>query len=76
MPKKGEKWIYKLKPSTLTNYLRRRFGRKAFTGEGTIKVSYLRDLANKTGKIGKGITEKTRKRAQAALTLRKLKKKR
>lgn len=77
MPKKrrGPKWIWKLKAGTLTAYLKARFGRKAFTGRGTIKVNYLRDLANQAGRVGKGVTERTRKRAQAALNLRKLRKK-
>ena len=58
------KWIQKAikRPGALRSYVKRHYGSKGFTKRGTIKVSILRKLARKPGKVGK--------RARLALTLR------
>lgn len=63
----AKKWIQKVikKPGALKSYVKRKIGNRAFTSRGTIKVSILKKLAKKAGKIGN--------RARLALTLRKLK---
>jgi len=62
------RWIQKAikRKGALRAYVRRKYGNKGFTKRGTIKVSILRKLAHKPGKIGK--------RARLALTLRNLRK--
>jgi len=67
---KKEKWIQKtnMKKDALRNYVKRTYGKEGFTNRGTIKVSVLRELSSR-----KNVHEKTRKRAQLALNLRKVK---
>jgi len=69
---KKEKWIQKtnMKKDALRNYVKRTYGKEGFTNKGTIKVSLLRKLANDSR-----VSSVTRKRAQLALNLRKIKKK-
>lgn len=64
-----DKWMQKAvkKPEALTNYMKRRFGNEAFTKKGTIKVEYLRKVANDDR-----VKDTTRRRAQLALTFRKV----
>jgi len=64
-----KRWIQKAieHPGALTEYVKRRFGRRGFTRKGTIKVSILRKLAR-----DKKVSPTTRRRARLALTLRKL----
>jgi len=64
------RWIQKAikHPGALRAYVRRRFGRRGFTKRGTIKVSILRKLAKRKGRIGR--------RARLALTLRRLSRRR
>lgn len=66
--KKNRRWIQKAikKPGALRAYVKRRYGSKAFTKRGTIKLEILRKLAREKGTIGR--------RARLALTLRKLNK--
>jgi len=61
-------WIQKAikKPGALRAYMKRKYGSKAFTKKGTIKLEYLKKEAKRPGTIGK--------RARLALTLRKFKK--
>ncbi|MEM3629102.1 MAG: hypothetical protein QXE06_07000 [Candidatus Bathyarchaeia archaeon] len=61
-------WIQKAikRPGALRQYMKRKYGNKAFTSKGTIKVEYLQKEAKQKGTIGK--------RARLALTLRKLRK--
>jgi len=63
-----KKWIQHAvkKTGALRDYVQREIGNKGFTKRGTIKLSVLQKLAEKSGKIGQ--------RARCALTLRKLKK--
>ncbi len=66
-----DKWIQEAieKPGSLREYIRRKYGKRAFTSKGTIKVTYLRKLLR-----SKTVDEKTKRRARLALTLRKLRK--
>lgn len=66
--KKNRRWIQKAikKPGALRAYVKRKYGSKAFTKKGTIKLEILRKLAKEKGTIGR--------RARLALTLRKLNK--
>jgi len=74
-----KKWIQqaKLKKGALTDYcknnrsrLRKKYGEDPFTKHGTIRASTLRKMAK-----DKHLSLKTRKRANLALSLRKMKKK-
>ncbi|MCR6692289.1 MAG: hypothetical protein MRT15_07850 [archaeon YNP-LCB-003-016] len=64
--KKVEYWIQKAikNPGSLRRYVKKVYGSRGFTSRGTIKVSILKKLAKKPGKVGK--------RARLALTLRRL----
>ena len=55
-------------PGSLIRYVKRYYGSSGFTRRGTIKVSVLRELAERNDTIGR--------RARLALTLRKLRKRR
>lgn len=68
MPKRTEKWIQGAvtKPGALREYVQREYGEQGFDQHGRIKVSVLRELAEH------GPTERTRRRARLALTLRRL----
>ena len=70
---KGKRWIQKAvkHKGALRSYVKRRFGDKAFTKRGTIRVEVLKKLA-KDPKV----SETTRRRVRLALTLRKLRRKR
>jgi len=63
-----KKWIQHAvkKRDVLREYVRRHYGERGFTEQGTIKVEVLRELSRKKGKVGQ--------RARLALTLRKLRK--
>jgi len=69
-------WIQEAikKPRALTQYLKRRFGKKAFTKQGKISIKFLKSLLkkHKEGKIK--LTKKTLARIRLAITLRKLRK--
>ena len=62
------KWIHKAieKPGSLRKQMRQKYGSKAFTARGTIKVEYLEKAAKEKGKMGQ--------RARLAMTLRKIRK--
>ena len=62
----GRYWIQEAikKPGALKRQIRAKYGKRAFTKKGTIKVEFLRRAAKAGGKIGR--------RARLALTLRKL----
>ena len=62
----GDYWIQEAikHPGALRAYVKRKYGSRGFTKKGTIKVSILRKLAKKKGKVGR--------RARLALTLRRL----
>jgi len=68
-----EKWIQKAikKKGALRQYVKRKYGDKAFTRKGTIKVSILRKLLK-----DKSVSETTKRRVRLALTLRKLRRRR
>ena len=70
--KQDKKWIQGAikKEGSLREYIRKKYGNKAFTEQGTIRVSVLRELANDPE-----VSEKTRKRARLALALREIRKK-
>jgi len=70
---KDKKWIQKAikHPGALRRYVKRKYGDKAFTKRGTIRVEILRKLAKNPR-----VSETTRRRARLALTLRKLRKRR
>jgi len=70
--KRDKKWIQGAikKEGSLRDYIRRRYGDAGFTERGTIKISVLRRLAEDPE-----VSEKTRKRARLALTLREIRKK-
>jgi len=73
MGRRKKKWIQRAikKPGALQKYVLRKFGSEGFTERGTIKVSVLRKLASSPH-----VSDKTRRRAILALTLRRLRKKR
>ncbi|MEM2169978.1 MAG: hypothetical protein QW186_09300 [Candidatus Bathyarchaeia archaeon] len=66
--RKRRNWIQKAikKPGALRKYVKKKYGSKAFTKRGTIKIEILKKLAREKGTIGR--------RARLALTLRKLNK--
>jgi hypothetical protein len=70
------KWIQEAiqKPSALTQYLRKHYGKKAFTKTGKIKITFLKSLLkkHKEGKIK--LSKTTISRIRLAITLRKLRK--
>jgi hypothetical protein len=65
-------WIQQAikRPGSLRKWLKKKYGRKAFNKDGTIKVTFLRKLL-KNKKVSKRIKRKIR----LALTLRKLSRK-
>jgi len=67
-----EKWIQKAikKKGALRQYVRRKYGNRAFTKKGTIKVGILKKLLK-----DKSVSETTKRRVRLALTLRKLRRK-
>ncbi|MEM3896167.1 MAG: capsid protein VP2 [Archaeoglobaceae archaeon] len=71
MARRKEKWIQKAikDPGSLREYVMRKYGSEGFTEKGTIKVEILRKLAKSPH-----VSEKTKRRARLALTLRKLRK--
>jgi len=81
--KKDELWIHKLKPGTFRRYLYNTFGKDAFTNAGKIKISVINGIMNAyntgkkytLGKVSIKPTLRTFRRANAAKTLRKLRKK-
>jgi hypothetical protein len=72
----SDKWIQKAiqKPNALTQYLKRNYGKKAFTKTGKISIRFLKSLLkkHKEGKIR--LTKKTIARIRLAITLKKLRK--
>ncbi len=66
---RDEYWIQEAikNPGALRRYVKRVYGEEGFTKRGTIKVEVLRELLNHPN-------ETIRRRAQLALTLRKLRK--
>ena len=68
--RRSRNWIQKAikHPGALRKYVKRYYGSEGFTRRGTIKVSVLRELAERNDTIGR--------RARLALTLRKLRKRR
>jgi hypothetical protein len=64
--RKDKYWFQKAikSPGALRRYVKKVFGNRGFTKHGTIRVSILKKLAKKPGKIGK--------RARLVLTLRRL----
>ena len=68
--KSKERWIQKakLKKGTMRSYVRQRYGKEGFTEKNTIKVSVLREIVNDPD-----VHIKTRRRAQLALNLKKIK---
>ena len=70
---KDKRWIQKAikHKGALRRYVKRKYGDKAFTKRGTIRVEVLRKLAKNPR-----VSETTRRRARLALTLRKLRKRR
>jgi len=72
---KKKKWIQEAieDEGSLTDYVKRRWGSKAFTKKGTIKVAYLNKII-KDYKKGK-VSLKTFRRAVLAKTLSKLSRK-
>ncbi len=73
--KAKEKWIQKAiqEEGSLTDYVKRRWGKKALTKKGNIKTKYLNQIIRdyKKGKV----SLKTYRRAVLAKTLRKIAKK-
>jgi hypothetical protein len=71
-----EKWIQEAiqKPKALTQYLKSKYGKKAFTKTGKIKITFLRQLLkkHKQGKIR--LSKTTIRRIRLAITLKKLRK--
>jgi len=66
MGRKKEKWIPKnLDEGALTNAMERKYGKKAFTKAGTLRVSLIKKEAKANGKEGQ--------RARFALKARKFK---
>lgn len=65
-------WIQRAikKPGALRKYLKRKYGRKAFTKKGTIKVTFLRKLRKNPR-----ISTTTKRRINLALTLMRLSRK-
>ena len=70
--KQDKKWIQKAirKEGSLREYIRREYGDEGFNSDGTIRVNILKRLA-----YDANVSEKTRKRAMLALTLREIRKK-
>ena len=68
---KKDKWIQKSvkHKGALRKHIRQRYGQRAFTDRDTIKVEYLKKIAN-----DKNETEHRRKQARLALNLRKYRK--
>ena len=73
--KAKKKWIQKAisEEGSLTDYVKRRWGNKALTKKGTIKIKYLNQII-KDYKQGK-VSLKTYRRAVLAKTLRRIAKK-
>ncbi|MGC9123725.1 MAG: capsid protein VP2 [Thermoplasmata archaeon] len=73
---KSKYWIQRAirNPGALKMWLRKRFGKKAFTKSGKIKVKYLRKLAKeiKQGKIRVRNKRTILRRIYLAMTLKKL----
>jgi hypothetical protein len=69
-------WIQEAiqKPKALTNWLKRKYGKKAFTKEGKISIRFLRSLLKKHKKGRIKLTKKTIARIRLAITLKKLRK--
>jgi hypothetical protein len=69
-------WIQKAiqKPNSLTQYLKKNYGKKAFTKTGKIKITFLKQLLkkHKQGKIK--LSKTTVSRIRLAITLKKLRK--
>ena len=69
-------WIQKAiqKPKALTQYLKRKYGKKAFTKTGKINIRFLKSLLkkHKEGKIK--LSKTTIRRIHLAITLKKLRK--
>jgi len=74
--KKAKKWIQRAikEEGALRDYVKDRWGKKAFTEKGTIKLKYINRIIEdyKRGKV----SETTYRRALLAKTLRKLARKR
>lgn len=69
-------WIQKAikRPKALTKWLKRRFGKKAFTKRGKISIRFLRSLLKKHKKGKIKLAKKTLARIRLAITLKKLRK--
>lgn len=65
MPKTYWMKKLKLKSGALTNYVKRKFGKRGFTGRGTIRKAILSSIAH-----NEKIRLKIRKRANLALVFR------
>jgi hypothetical protein len=69
-------WIQKAiqKPNALKNWLKKNYGKKAFTKKGKISIKFLRSLLAKHKKGRIKLSKKTIARIRLAITLKKLKK--
>ena len=73
--RKNEKWIQQtpIKKGALRNTVKHQYGKKGFTGKGTIRMTILHKMAKKRTKTGK--QTRNARRAQMALNFRKMRKK-
>ena len=70
-------WIQEAikRPGSLTKWLKKHFGKKAFTKQGKIKITLLKKLAKKKKVKGRKIPKRVLAKINLAITLNKLRKK-